>query len=378
MPGSLRGLLNDVGIADPLGGGPLAVILIFVLAALTAGLFMPGVRRYAISVGAADQPNERRLNREPLPNIGGLAVYGGVIAALVLATALRPILIQSVQVQLLAILLGGTMLLLVGFIDDQFGLPPGFRLLVQLLATGLLIVNGIRIQLPHQMVAPGDLASTLEVLVTIVWVVGITNAMNLMDGLDALVGGLGFIASIVLLAVSAQYEERAAATLLLAAIAGGCLGFLRHNFNPSRIILGDGGAYLIGYSLAAVSILGTVKVAAAASLLSPLLFLLVPILDTTQVIVRRLRRGVNPMSTPGKDHLHHQLLKSGLGPRRSVLVLWIGALVANVLGMVVQGIRPGVIVVTALGIIVLLAAVALPRVREANRQEAPAAREGSS
>lgn len=375
MPPALLELLNGLGVANPAGGGLLAVILIFVVAVATTAVFMPGVRRYAIGVGAADQPNERRLNKEPLPNIGGLAVYGGVVAALVIATALRPIQIQNVQVQLLAILLGGTMLLLVGFIDDQFGLPPLFRLLVQLLAAGLLVVNGTRIQLPHGLVAPGGTANVLEVLVTLVWVVGITNAMNLMDGLDALVGGLGFIASFVLLAVSAQYEERAAATLLLAALAGGCLGFLRHNFNPSRIILGDGGAYFIGYSLAAVSILGTVKVAAAASLVSPLLFLLVPIVDTAQVIVRRLRRGVNPMSTPGKDHLHHQLLQTGLGPRRTVLVLWVAILAANVLGMVVQGVRPGVVVATVLAVVVLLAAVALPRVREANAARARAARE---
>ncbi len=357
----MSNLLHELGIAGAPIEGLIPVVLVFALAALATWRFMPRVRQYALKVGTADEPNARRINKEPLPNIGGLAIFAGVIAALVLAIALKGQLLERVQVQLLSIMLGATLMLIVGFIDDQFSLSPLFRLAAQTLAAGLLVVNGIRIDVP-------GLAPVFDILITLVWVVGITNAVNLMDGIDGLVGGLGFIASSFLLAISAQFPERAASTLLLAAVAGGCLGFLRHNFNPSRIILGDAGATFIGFTLAAVSILGTVKFVAAASLIAPLLFLAVPIIDTTQVVVRRLRSGSSPFE-PDKRHLHHTLLHSGLGQRRSVLLLWAFILVMNVLGMIVQGIKPIVIMATVIAVIVLLALGTWPRVREVRREE---------
>ena len=368
-------------MAGGIGDGLLPTLAIFVTALVVTLLFVPPVRRFAIRRGLADMPNERRLNKEPLPNLGGLAIYGGVIAALVVAAVVKPNLLLGVQVQVLAIVLGATILLLTGFVDDQFSLPPLFRLLVQVLAALLLVVNDIRIE-----AFTGYLSGTpfvavsepLGILFTVFWVVALTNAVNLMDGVDGLVGGLGFIAASVLLAISAQYATRGAAVLVLAALAGACLGFLRHNFNPSRIILGDAGAYFIGYTLAAVSILGAAKGAAAASLLAPLLFLAVPIVDTTQVVVRRLRRGVNPMSTPGKDHLHHQLMKSGLSQRRTTVTLWALILSVNVVGMVVQAVRPQVIAVTVVGVVLLLASVAVPRVREAERERLAAPATGGN
>jgi UDP-GlcNAc:undecaprenyl-phosphate/decaprenyl-phosphate GlcNAc-1-phosphate transferase len=354
--------LHALGISGRPLEGLIPVTLIFLVAAGVTWWFIPHVRGYAIEKGLGDKPNARRLNKELLPNLGGLTIFFGVIAALVLAFALKGTLLERVQVQLLAILLGGALLLMVGFIDDQFELPPSFRMIVHFIAAGLLVVNGIRIDVPW-------LPPALDVALTIFWVVGITNAVNFMDGIDGLVGGLGFIASSCLLAISAQFPERAAAVLVLAAVAGGCLGFLRHNFNPSRIIIGDAGAYFVGYTLAAVSILGTVKVVAAASLIAPLFLLSVPIVDMTQVVIRRLRRRVS-VTTPGKDHLHHQLMKTGLSQRRSVLILWAIILTMNVIGMIVQHINPLVIVVTAVGIMGMLAVVARVRVSEAKREAA--------
>ena len=137
--------LQSIGIANPSGWGWLSVIFTFVLAWVVTWRLMPAVRSYALKVGWADQPNERRLNREPLPNAGGLVIYTGVLAALVLATLLRPIVIEAVLAEILTILLGGSILVLVGFIDDQFGLPPWVRLLIQILTALLLIASGIRI-----------------------------------------------------------------------------------------------------------------------------------------------------------------------------------------------------------------------------------------
>ncbi|WP_293091172.1 MraY family glycosyltransferase [Moorena sp. SIOASIH] len=351
--------LESLGIANPRGSGWLAVILTFGLAWAVTRCLMPTLRSFALEVGWADQPNARRLNQEPLPNAGGLAIYTGVVAALVLATLLRPIVIEGVLAQVLTILLGGSVLVLVGFIDDQFGLPAYVRLSVQIIAALLLVASGAGIKATFG--TPIDVQ--LSMLLTVLWVVGITNAINLMDGMDGLAAGVSFITAMSLLAVSAQFPSRAAATLLLAALGGSALGFLRHNFHPSHIIMGDAGAYFFGYVLAASSILGSLKVTTVFALVPPVVFLLLPVLDTTQVFVRRLMNGKNPLTTPGKDHLHHRLLAFGFSQRYVALILWGIALVSNWLAMKLQGMTPTVIYATTGGIILLLGITVLQRIR---------------
>ncbi|OKH51731.1 undecaprenyl-phosphate alpha-N-acetylglucosaminyl 1-phosphate transferase [Calothrix sp. HK-06] len=357
----INGFLQSLGIADPGGSGWLAVVFTFMLAWIVTWRFIPTVRKFALRVGWADQPNARRLNREPLPNAGGLAIYTGVIAALVLASLLRPIEVQNVLIQVLTILLGGSILVLIGFIDDQFGLPSSVRMLVQVLTALLLVANGISIEITIG--TPFD--STLSIFVTVLWVVGITNAINLMDGMDGLVGGIGFITAMSLLAVSAQIPNRAAATLVLAALGGAALGFLRHNFHPSRIIMGDAGAYFFGYVLAATAILGKLQASTIFALVPPVLFLLLPVLDTTQVVIRRLLAGKNPMNTPGKDHLHHRLLAWGLSQRHAAFTLWSIALFSNLLAMHFQRLNLMQIAATVSSIIVLLAFTVWQRIRAA-------------
>jgi len=347
---SIVDFLNALGIAAPGRRGWVTVISTFILAALVAWWFMPRIRLFSLRVGWADKPNARRLNTEPLPNAGGLIIFAAVIVALVIATSLRPIVIEDVQVQVLAILLGGSFLIMAGFIDDQFGLPPVFRLLVQLIAALLLVSTGIRIEVGFG----GDWASAISVVLTLVWVVGITNAVNLIDGVDGLAGGVSFITAMSLLAVSAQDQAKAAATLLLAALGGAALGFLRHNFPPSRIIMGDSGAYFFGFVLAASSILGEVKITTIFALFPTVLFLLLPLIDTLQVILRRLIRRKNPLSSPGKDHLHHGLLARGYSQTRTTLILWGVTLGTNLVAMGVQGMSAFVMASTAVGIVILL------------------------
>ncbi|BAY31242.1 family 4 glycosyl transferase [Nostoc carneum NIES-2107] len=347
---NLYNSLKSLGIAEPSGTGWLAVMFTFILAWLVTWRLMPTVRKFALRVGWADQPNARRLNREPLPNAGGLAIYTGVIAALVLATLLRPIELQGVLAQVLTILLGGTILVLVGFIDDQFGLPPSVRMFTQILTALLLVANGIRVEVTFG--TPIDYL--LSISLTVFWVVGITNAINLMDGMDGLAGGVSFITAMSLLAVSAQISQKAAATLVLAALGGAALGFLRHNFHPSRIIMGDAGAYFFGYVLAATSILGKLQITTVFALVPTVLFLLLPVLDTTQVIVRRLMAGKNPMSTPGKDHLHHRLLAWGFSQRRAAFTLWSISLVFNLLAMRMQHLSLVQMLATTLSVILLI------------------------
>ncbi len=342
--------MRSIGISDPRGTGWLSVVLTFILGWGVTHRFIPKLRSFSMKVGWADQPNQRRLNREPLPNAGGLAIYTGVIAALILAACLSPMVWDNVLVQILAILLGSSILVLVGFIDDQFGLPPLFRLVVQILVSLLLVVVGITIKVT--LGTPID--GTLSVLATVFWIVGITNAVNLMDGMDGLAGGISFITGMSLLAASAQFKDRAAATLILSAVSGSSLGFLRHNYHPSRIIMGDAGAYFLGYVLAATSILGSVKVTTIFSLVPTAMFLLVPVVDTTQVIVRRVMAGKNPLSTPGKDHLHHRLLSWGLSQSHSAIILWGVTLVADMVAMHMQGTGQMAIWTVAIGIVALL------------------------
>jgi UDP-GlcNAc:undecaprenyl-phosphate GlcNAc-1-phosphate transferase len=356
---NLYGFLQSLGIANPSGTGWLAVVFSFLLAWGVTWSLIPAVRSFALRVGWADLPNERRLNREPLPNAGGLVIYAGVFAALVLATLLRPIVIEGVLAEVVTILLGGSILVLVGFIDDQFGLHPWVRLLTQILAALLLIASGTRISVTIG--TPID--PMLSILLTVLWVVGITNAINLMDGMDGLAGGVSFITAMSLLAVSAQFETRAAATFLLAALGGGALGFLRHNFHPSHIIMGDAGAYFFGYVLAATSILGNLKVTTVFALVPPVLFLLLPVLDTTQVFVLRLMAGKNPLSNPGKDHLHHRLLARGFSQRHTALTLWTITLVSNWLAMKLQGMTTMPTLITIGSIIIFLSFTVWQKIR---------------
>jgi UDP-N-acetylmuramyl pentapeptide phosphotransferase/UDP-N-acetylglucosamine-1-phosphate transferase len=169
----------------------------------------------------------------------------------------------------------------------------------------------------------------LSLLATVLWLVGITNAINWLDGLDGLAAGVSGIAAFGLLSVSFNLDQ-AAAGLLAASLAGSCLGFLRHNFNPARIFMGDGGSYFLGFALAAVSIVGPAKGITSVSLLLPLLILSLPLADMSAVIFGRVRQGRSPFY-PDRRHLHHRLLRAGFSHRRTVLLIyaftqWLAAL----------------------------------------------------
>lgn len=363
MPSFITHFLKAIGIYAPGRLGWVTVVLTFFIGVVVAWWFTPRTLRYSLQVGWADEPNARRVNKEPLPNAGGLAIFCAVVLAVVVATLLRRIVLTQVQVQILAILLGGSFVMLAGFIDDQHGLPPLFRLAVQIIAALLLVGTGIRLEVGFG----GHFASTLSGLFTVIWVVAITNAINLIDGIDGLAGGVSFITAMSLMGVSAQFQSRAAASIIMAGVAGSALGFLRHNFPPSRIIMGDSGAYFFGFVLAASALLGNLKFATVFALGPAVAFLvlvfLLPVLDTLQVICRRLLKRRNPLSSPGKDHLHHVLMAHGLSPRRTTLILWAITLVTNLIAMWLQKMKWPVMLTTAVGTVLLLAFVVWRRLR---------------
>lgn len=223
-------------------------------------------------------------------------------------------------------LAGALCFFVIGLADDLFALPPLPRLCGQVLVAAAVWNQGVRIgsiDLPFGLghsVAGLPLPEGLSLLATVVWLVGITNAINWLDGLDGLAAGVSGIAAVGLLSVSFSLSQPAAG-LLAAALAGSCLGFLRHNFNPARIFMGDGGSYFLGFALAAISIVGPAKRLTSVSLLLPLMILSLPLADMSAVIMGRLRAGRSPFY-PDRRHLHHRLLRAGFSHRRTVVLIY--------------------------------------------------------
>jgi UDP-GlcNAc:undecaprenyl-phosphate GlcNAc-1-phosphate transferase len=332
---------------------------------------VPRVREFALRIGAVQAGGGAhgggvRQHAGRLPNIGGIAILGGFLLAVLAGSLVAPQLINDYRVELLATALGGALMTLVGFIDDMWEVPPPLRLATQVVAAGILVVNGVRIGFVTDYFGSGSflfIPETMSVLVTILWVVGFTNAFNFIDGLDGLSSGIAAISSMSLLAVALQFDDRGAAVLLLAALAGSALGFLRYNFGPALIIMGDSGAYLLGYVLAAVSVLGALKVTAAISVVAPILVLALPVLNITQVTVRRLRRGSSP-ALASNDHIHDIIRERSGSKRLTVILLWAATLALGVAGMLLSRTPPVLTLVTLVLTVGAIAAVSLLRLAE--------------
>ena len=338
----------------------------FAVAFISVVAFVPQVRSFAVKVGAVQPGGGRRVHRGALPNIGGIAIFIGFLLAFLAGSLVRPELLDQYRVELLAVILGGALMTLVGFIDDMWEVPPPMRLAAQFLAAGILVVNGVKIDfITNYFGGSGYLffGETVAIAVTLIWVVGFTNAFNFIDGLDGLSSGIAAIASLSILTVAMQLPDRGATVLLLAALAGAALGFLRHNFNPAKIIMGDSGAYMLGYVLAAVSVLGALKVTAALTVAAPILILALPVINITQVTVRRLKRGASP-AVAANDHLHDLIRVRSGSKRLTVVILWLCTLTLGAIGMMLSATPPALMYLTLFITVFLLAAVCMLRLRE--------------
>ena len=284
-------------------------ILIFASALALAAGSTPLLRRLAPRLGFVDQPTARKIHRSPVPLLGGLAIYAAFLVTLILFGE------KFNLTQLVSIFLGATLVSFMGLWDDRRSLPAWVKLLGQILGAGILLIAGVSITLFSLPV--------LNALATILWVVGITNAMNLLDNMDGLSAGIAAIAAgffLLLAAGSGQYLVGG----LAAALLGACIGFLFYNLNPAQIFMGDSGSLFIGFVLAALSIkLRFPNNVTSVTWMIPVLVLGLPIFDTTLVIISRLRRGVNPFTTPGKDHISHRLVARGFTRREAVLTLYL-------------------------------------------------------
>jgi UDP-GlcNAc:undecaprenyl-phosphate GlcNAc-1-phosphate transferase len=215
-----------------------------------------------------------------------------------------------------------TIVFLVGLVDDLVSLKPSHKLLGQVAAALVVALSGLRIEFIGDPFSGGlILLGLLSVPVTILYLVGFANVINLIDGLDGLAAGVSAISATSLLVLAAQ-GNRLSAAVLAAALIGACLGFLRYNFHPASIFMGDSGAMFLGFGLAAVSLLGVMKTTAAIALAVPLMIIGVPIFDTLSAIVRRIRHK-RPISEADKGHIHHRLLGIGFDQRQTVLIIYV-------------------------------------------------------
>jgi UDP-GlcNAc:undecaprenyl-phosphate GlcNAc-1-phosphate transferase len=314
-------------------------LLVFAGALVLAVGATPAARWLAPRAGFIDRPEARRIHKRPVPRLGGAAIYLAVIvAALVLGR-------QYNFTQFGAILIGATGMSFLGLVDDRWGLRPLIKALAQVLAALLLYANGIYVGVFHYPI--------LNLLTTILWVGFITNAINFLDNMDGLATGVSAIAAAFFALMCAFSEQYLVGALAIAVLAA-CLGFLFYNLNPASIFMGDSGSQFLGFTLAAIGVkLRFPDNSDFVTWMVPVLVMGLPIFDTTLVIVSRLRRRLNPATTPGKDHTSHRLAMAGMTYRESVLTLYVVSFVLGLLATfvtqasVVEGYVAGGLVIVA-------------------------------
>ena len=284
----------------------------FLFATLISYVLTPYIRKIAFRIGAIDRPDNRKVHKKIMPRLGGLAIY----IAFVIAVAASLEFSQDI----IGIMAGGTVIAAVGVLDDKYQLPARLKLLGQIFAAAILVLFGIQIEWVNNPLGGYFYLDYLSVPFTVFWVVAMTNVVNLIDGLDGLAAGVSAIASLTVLLVAAQMGYYHVA-VMTAALAGGIIGFIRYNFNPATIFMGDTGSMFLGYMLAAVSVYGAVKTAATVALIVPAIALGLPIMDTAFAIMRRYSNG-HPIFQPDKGHLHHRLLAMGMNQRQAVLLMY--------------------------------------------------------
>ena len=306
----------------PLIGMVAAALMTALVVALVA---TPVVKNLAIRVKAVDVPRDgRRMHDHPIPRMGGLAIFFGFM--------LSVLLFLELDGQMRGMLLGAVVIVVLGIFDDIYSLPAMFKFVVQIAAALVAVLTGNVIEaVSNPNVFSADLywdLGWLSIPVTVVWIVAITNAVNLIDGLDGLACGVSTISSMTLLVIALVVSE-ADVAILMAALAGGCLGFLPYNMNPAKIFMGDTGSTFLGYILAVVSIQGLFKFYTIISFAVPFLMLGLPIFDTCFAFIRRIAHGQSPMHAD-RSHVHHRLIDMGFNQKQAVAVLYV---VSAILGL---------------------------------------------
>jgi len=297
--------------------------------------FTPITKRLALQLGVVDAPSKRKIHREPIPLLGGVAIYVAFAFAVILFTP------ADFLVEFGAVLAGSLWLALVGYVDDKNGMSPRIKLLAQIVAATVVMLVGIHIRLSE--------VPLLDYGLTIFWFVGISNAINLMDNMDGLAAGITAIAAGFFFILAASQELILVASLS-GALCGATLGFLRYNFNPASIFMGDTGSLVIGFLLAVLGIkLDFQGQTRMVTWIIPLLVLAIPIFDTTLVTFTRLREGRSPFQG-GKDHTSHRIHFMGFSHRRTVVILYSVACILGIMALLISqassAVAVGIILIT--------------------------------
>lgn len=328
----------------------------FAVALIVSFFATPLARKIAISAGAINIPRDsRRVHKNPMPLLGGLAIIIGFVLAVVYSFATKNLEVfigYLVKPKTLGLLLGVIIIIVLGIVDDIKQLKARIKFPVQLLAAVVVVATGTRIiaiskpfqekvaSHPSMMYFLGDI---LAFVFSVFWIVGMTNAINFIDGLDGLAAGVSGIAALTLYIVAVIRRQDDIA-IIAVSLVGAIFGFLPYNFNPAKIFMGDTGSTFLGFLLAIISIEGTMKSITAIAVAIPILVLGLPIFDTLFAIVRRVMNG-KPISEADRGHLHHRLLDMGLSHRMSVVILYVvsGALGLVSIALVDKGLLPSII-----------------------------------
>ena len=331
-----------------------AGLLAFFIALLASLVLTVPVRALALRVGMVDLPGPRKVHLQPIPLLGGLAMYAGVVLGVLF------LFNGPARAQIAGILAGATLVAAVGILDDRGLLHHQVKLFIGMpLAAGILLFSGIRAQVFSTLLG-GRSGDLLDIALTIVWVVGITASFSILDHMDGLCAGIAAMAS-AFFAMLAYLNGQILVTVLAAAVLGAATGFLRWNFRPAKIFMGDSGAMFLGFLMATLGLkLRLENSNMLSTWVVPVLVLGATIFDTTLVTISRSRRGLLPFAAPGKDHAAHRLANLGLGQRGAVLAMYILGAASGSLALLIsyQPISISLILL-AFAVVVVLAGVAL-------------------
>jgi UDP-GlcNAc:undecaprenyl-phosphate/decaprenyl-phosphate GlcNAc-1-phosphate transferase len=334
-----------------------AGVLAFFIALLSSLMLTMPVRALALRVGMVDLPGPRKVHARPIPLLGGLAMYGAVLLAILFAFD------GPARAQIAGIVTGASLVAAVGFLDDRGWLHHQVKLFIGMpLAACILLASGIHAQIFEAMVS-GRVGYLLDAGLTLLWVVGVTASFSILDHMDGLCAGIAAMASFFF-ALLAYLDGQTLVSTLAAAVLGAATGFLRWNFKPAKIFMGDGGAMFLGFLMATLGLkLRLSHANHLSAALVPVLILGVAIFDTTLVSVSRSRRGLLPFAAPGKDHVAHRLANLGLGQRGAVISLYLLGAAAGALALLFAYLRTEMALAMTLviGILVICAIVFLER-----------------
>ena len=309
------------------------IAIAFLLGLVTAFVVTPFSMRIAKKYGAIDVPNDRRVNKKPMPRLGGIAVIAGFFVStiyLLMSMSIEGKLVlfeeDMLWLKLVGFFVGIIILGITCFIDDTKGIHSLTKLIVQIVAALIVVACGIRIEnfeIPF-LNGQAELNIVLSYIITVCWIVGVTNAINLIDGLDGLSSGISLISCISLLIIFTLNGSPLIAIVLITALGGAISGFLPYNFNPAKTFIGDTGSNFLGFSLAVISILGVAKTYTALVLIAPIIVLALPLFDTLFAIFRRIKNGksLKAVFKADKGHLHHRLMQKGYTQKQAVFILY--------------------------------------------------------